>query len=102
MTSEAALIEAAIAEMRAGNFRPCAKVLATRAGYDQSRINRRFGSIELMRRCLAREHWERIAGLAGLQDLPERERRRLVWLIMVGTTRTDYAAREMRGESGNG
>lgn len=84
-TTEAALIEVALAEMGRGNFRPSGKVLASLAGFrNQSVVNDRFGSLALMRRRLARERWETIAALAGLERLTRPEQRRLVWLIMTG------------------
>lgn len=79
------MIEAALAEMQHGRFRSSGKVLAQRAGCALATINLRFGSIELLRRRLARERWRTVAALARLGGLDEREQKRLVWLIMTGT-----------------
>lgn len=87
--TEHALIEAALIEMQHGRFRPTAKVITLRAGYTPASINQRFGSIDLMRRRLAREHWEVISSLAGLGRQTMAERKRLVWLIMTGAPEPD-------------
>lgn len=78
------LVEAALDEMRRGNFHFAGKHLANRVTRQPDIINRHFGCLHLFRHVLAREHWRTIAGIAGLTRLPEAEQYRLVWLIVAG------------------
>jgi hypothetical protein len=79
-----AIVEAALALIAEGNFRPTLSQVAERAMVGRNRINDHFGYIHLLYRVLARERSEAVAEAAGLGGLPEAEQKRLVWLIMTG------------------
>lgn len=87
--SRQALIEAALGFVRAGNFRPESVEIARKAGCSPSAIIRHFGAIDLLYRCLAREHAPVVVTAAGIEpsDVDMPAVRDLAWVIMVGRLR---------------
>jgi AcrR family transcriptional regulator len=83
------LIEAVVAFAQAGNFRPSGLEIARRAGVHSSTITRQFGSLELLNRCVAREHAEAIVVAADIVSADDgmHATRDVAWLILVGKPR---------------
>lgn len=82
-----ALIESALCQMEEGDFRPSAKNIAREAGFHPSAVNRLFGSLDLMMRVIAREHWVRVAPLLPFDTIGIAEIRFTVWTVLVGKPR---------------
>ncbi len=85
--SRQALIESALQQMEEGNFRPSAKTIAREAAFHPSAINHLFGSLDLMMRVIAREHWQRVVPLLRFDTIGIADLRGAVWLVLVGKPR---------------
>lgn len=83
-----ALIKAALALIGEGRFRFGAQELADRAGVRRQAICRYFGSVDLLYRVLAREHWPEVAShlpfALGICDFDDQYARAAVWAVLVG------------------
>jgi AcrR family transcriptional regulator len=79
-----ALIAAVIVLARQGNFRGTAAEIATLACVRRQSLGRYFGSVELLYRVVAREHWQQI-----LPCLPfDADRQKdAIWALLVGKPR---------------
>ena len=71
--------------MERGNFRGTAQQLADLAGVRRQSICRYFGSVDLLYRVVAREHWKAVE--PHLPTYNGFEARALVWLVLVGKPR---------------
>lgn len=89
--TRARLVDAVVAYAEAGRFQPPAKDLAQFALTTPGAINRHFGSVKLLRRVVAREHWDRIFPClpfaAAMAPLREADARAAVWAVLVGEPR---------------
>ena len=82
-----ALIQSALWLMEEGNFRPSAQDIARGAGLHPSAVNRLFGSLELMMRVIAREHWVRVVPFLPFDTIGIAEIHFTVWTVLVGKPR---------------
>lgn len=83
-----ALIGAALALIRQGRFRFGAQELADKAGVRRQAIARYFGSVDLLYRVLAREHWMDVAACLPFGVGAARGEKKLAaWTVMVGKPR---------------
>lgn len=78
----AALIAAVLRLADRGNYRGTAQQLWTLAGVRRQAIARYFGSVDLLYRVVAREHWLQVPLPAPLELTKE-----TVWLVLVGKPR---------------
>jgi AcrR family transcriptional regulator len=83
-----AIVDAALAFIEQGNFRPKAREVAEIAGCHKSAVTRHFGSIDGLYRLIAREHATAVIRAAEQHDvsLPY-DHAKVAWLIMVGRKR---------------
>ena len=99
----AALMAAACALARKGNYRGTAKEIAKLAGERRQSICRYFGSVDILYRCVAREQWRAIAPALPLPELVLRTdwAKNAVWLILVGKPR-DLSSEDLDGTRKDG
>lgn len=90
-----ALLDAAVELIAAGDFRPEASAIASRAGVHKSSVNRHFSAIHLLHRVIARERYGAVIealGLAPPADLRTEElQSALVWIAMTGRRRSGWS-----------
>jgi AcrR family transcriptional regulator len=90
--TKAAILETALSFVSEGYFRPEAREIAARAAslgkyrFHCSAVTRHFGSLQLLYRVIARQHWVEVIRGAGIV-LGCPNERDLAWLIMVGRKR---------------
>lgn len=79
------LIDAALALIEEGDFRPTGKAICARAGVLPSRLTYHFRHVDLLMKIIAREYWSDVLRhsefVVGGDD---REEARFVWLLLVG------------------
>jgi hypothetical protein len=91
-----ALVDATVALISAGDFRPEAAAIAKRAGVHKSAVNRHFSAIHLLHRVIARERPGAVLEALGI-EAPLSEcgsdartaglQSDLVWIVMTGARR---------------
>lgn len=94
-TTREALLDAAVALIESGDFRPEAASIAKRAGVHKSAVNRHFSAIHLLHRVIARERPGAVLEALGLvwMDDPRTETLQadLVWIALTGRRREGWA-----------
>lgn len=90
-TSREALLDAAVALISAGDFRPEAASIAKRAGVHKSAINRHFSAIHLLHRVIARERPGAVLEALGIEPMDDDRtaalQADLVWIALTGARR---------------
>lgn len=82
----AALIAAVIELAVRGNYRGTASEIARLAGERRQSICRYFGSVDLLYRVVAREHWQRVQLPTHITTHLD-HRKNVAWLVLVGKPR---------------
>lgn len=86
-----ALLDAAVALIEAGDFRPEASAIAARAGVHKSAVNRHFTALHLLHRVVARERAGAVLDALGLVSMEDARTAALqgdlVWIVMTGARR---------------
>lgn len=87
-----ALIAAVLVLANQGNFRGTAQQIADLAKVRRQSIARYFGSVDLLYRVVAREHWQQVVPCLGVSldffaDVFGDEAKKAVWLVLVGKPR---------------
>ena len=84
------MIAAVLAHAGAGNYRVSAHQVCQYAQVGPQSIKDHFGSLGLLCRVVAREHWRMVplpVGLAVLCAVRDRDRKALAWALLVGAPR---------------
>lgn len=82
------IVDAVLAAVGRGNFRPTNREVARAAGVTPPAVIKHFGSLDLLYRVIAREHPAEVVAAAGIEapgGAPGG--RALAWTIMVGKPR---------------
>lgn len=94
--TRAAIVEATLALVAAGNFRPDALTIGARVGCHPSAIMRHFGALHLLYRVIAREHAGAVLEALGIEAAVSEcgsdprttaLQDALVWIVMTGARR---------------
>lgn len=89
--TRAAIVEATLALVSAGNFRPDALTIGAQVGCHPSAIMRHFGALHLLYRVIAREHAGAVLEALGIEPLDDPRttalQSDLVWIVMTGARR---------------
>lgn len=89
--TRAAIVEAALASIAIGSFRPDALTIGARAGCHPSAIVRHFGALHLLYRVIAREHAGAVLEALGIEPMDDARtaalQNDLVWIVMTGARR---------------
>lgn len=79
------LIDAALALIAEGDFRPTGKAICARAGVLPSKLTYHFRHVDLLMKIIAREYWQDVLRQSEfVVGGDEREEARFVWLLLVG------------------
>lgn len=79
------LIEAALALIEEGDFRPTGKAICERAGVLPSKLTYHFRHVDLLMKIIAREYWSEVLRQSEfVVGGDEREEARFVWMLLVG------------------
>lgn len=81
------LIDAALAFIAKGNFRPTVLEITQAAGTHGGAVTYHFGGLELMMRVIAREHLDEIKLPFADGFMLDHEFRDAVWVVLVGRPR---------------
>lgn len=85
------LVDAVLASIGEGRFRPTADDIAERAGCAKALIFDHFGALKLLNHVVAREHADRVLEAIGIEpldsDAADAYKRNLVWIVMTGKRR---------------
>ena len=87
-----ALIAAVLVLANQGNYRGTAQHIAALAKVRRQSIARYFGSVDMLYRVVAREHWQQVVpcldvSLDGFPHVFGNEAENAVWLVLVGKPR---------------
>lgn len=79
------LIDATLALIEEGDYRPTGKAICARAGVLPSKLTYHFRHVDLLMKMIAREYWETVLRQSDfVVGGDEREEARFVWLLLVG------------------
>ena len=86
-----AMLDAAVALISTGDYRPEAAAICKRAGVHKSAVNRHFSAIHLLYRVIARERTGAVLEALGLVAMDDTRtaalQADLVWIAMTGARR---------------